>query len=220
MAVTEPTLPLSGFSSRKRAILVLLKGRGSIPLAEIARALGISKVASLRHLSILERDHLVERSNRTNGVGRPRAHFQLSSGSTHLFPEAYTHMSLAALAFIEERLGRNSVVTLLQQRAHEIHDQHEAEFQTAELKDRVRTLARVRDEGGYMAEVGTQRKQTLELLEHNCPILAIAGRYPEACEVERRMFEGLLRAKVETSHRVVAGDAVCRFLIRPKEGLE
>ena len=42
------------------------------------------------------------------------------------------------------------------------------------------------------------------------------GRFPEACEVERRMFESMLKAKVTTSHRVVAGDPVCRFLIRPR----
>jgi len=52
------------------------------------------------------------------------------------------------------------------------------------------------------------------MLEHNCPIMAVAETYPEACRVEREMFQKLLGADVETSHRVVAGDPVCRFLIR------
>jgi len=66
-----------------------------------------------------------------------------------------------------------------------------------------------------MAEVGARRARSVEMLEHNCPILAIAEQFPEACEVERKMFESVLSARVETSHRVVAGDAVCRFVVRP-----
>src|SRR5438445_338110 len=54
----------------------------------------------------------------------------------------------------------------------------------------------------------------VEMLEHNCPIMAVAEAFPEACSVEREMFQNLIHADVETSHRVVAGDPVCRFLIR------
>jgi predicted ArsR family transcriptional regulator len=133
-----------------------------------------------------------------------------------LFPEAYTEMSLAALGLVEERLGRENVVALFQRRARELHERHRDQFAGPELPARVRELARLREEGGYLAEVGRRRAGTTELLEHNCPILAIAGTYPEACEVERRMFEGLLRAEVDVTHRVVAGDGVCRFLIRAR----
>ena len=208
---------LGGFGSQKQEILLLLKRRPDSTLAEVAKSLGISKVATLRHIASLEKNQLVERSYRTNGVGRPRVHFRLGPDSRKLFPEAYTEMSLAALGFIEERLGREQVVGLLQQRATELGDRYRGRFRNLPLEDRVEQLARVRDEGGYMAEVGTRRRGTTEMREHNCPILAIAGKYPEACDVERRMFESLLRANVEVSHRVVAGDPVCRFLVRPKD---
>jgi len=56
----------------------------------------------------------------------------------------------------------------------------------------------------------------VEMFEHNCPIMAVAETYPEACRVEREMFQNLLGADVETSHRVVAGDPVCRFLVRDR----
>src|SRR5207237_8055527 len=82
------------------------------------------------------------------------------------------------------------------------------------LKERVGELVKIRDEGGYMAELGHAGRNVVEMMEHNCPIMAVAEAYPEACGVEREMFQKLLAADVETSHRVVAGDAVCRFLIR------
>ena len=211
---TSPSDLSAGFSSQKREILLLLKRAPDRSLTDIAADLHVSKVAALKHLTSLEREQLVERSYRTSGIGRPRAHFRLSGSSARLFPEAYTQMSLSALAFIEQRLGHAAVVELLQQRAREVADATRARFEGRDLPGKVAELARVRAEGGYMAEMGGRRKGAIEMREHNCPILALAGQYPEACEVERRLFENLLKANVDVSHRVVAGDPVCRFLIR------
>ncbi len=205
-----------GFSSAKRELLLLLKQRPGVSLAEIATQRQISKVAALHHLAALEDQGLVERSYERRSVGRPAVHFRLSEKSAGIFPQAYTQVSLSALDYIERHLGRAAVVGMLQERSHEVADRNRPRLAAPRLRDRVAELAQLRSEGGYMAEVGGRRGTAVELREHNCPILAIAGRYPEACEVERRMFESMLRAKVDTSHRVVAGDPVCRFLIRPR----
>ena len=206
----------AGFSSAKRQILLTLKRRGTISLTDMAGELRISKMATLKHLNALEAKGLVERSSKAGGRGRPRAFFNLSKNSATLFPEAYTHMTLCALNFIEEKLGREAVVRLLKQRAQEVLDANRNRIPDGGLSDRVGELVKIRDEGGYMAELGHARKNVVEMMEHNCPIMAVAETYPEACGVEREMFQSLLRADVETSHRVVAGDPVCRFLIRSR----
>lgn len=206
----------TGFSSSRRSALIALKQRGELSLRDVAAALGVTKVAALRTLSRLESEGLVARSNRRSGVGRPRAYFRLSDGAGALFPQAYADLSLAALRFIEQRLGHEAVVAMLQERARELLEPPPRPQGVDSLPARVHALARRRQESGYMAEVGARRRSSIEMLEHNCPILAIAGVYPEACDVERRSFERVLGASVETRHRVVAGDPVCRFLIRPK----
>jgi DeoR family transcriptional regulator, suf operon transcriptional repressor len=204
----------AGFSSAKKQILLTLKRQGSVSLAELAEALGISKMATLKHLTVLEGKGLVERSFRAGGRGRPRAFFALTRNSVSLFPEAYTHMTLCALRFIDEKMGREAVVRLLEQRAQEVLDVNRRRIPEGGLKEKVGELVKIRDEGGYMAELGHSGKTVVEMMEHNCPIMAVAETYPEACAVERELFQKLLRADVETSHRVVAGDPVCRFLIR------
>ncbi|MCI4345270.1 MAG: DeoR family transcriptional regulator [Thermoplasmata archaeon] len=205
------------FSSPKRAILLLLKRRGSLSLEEVAAELRISRVAALRHLSELESHSLLERTIEKGRVGRPRHRFALRAEARRLFPQAYSELSVSALEFVERRLGRSAVAELLEERNAEAQARHRPRLGQAELPDRVRALARLRDDEGYMAEYGGRRRGTCELTEHNCPIFAIAESYPEACETERRMFESLLDARVTTTHRVVEGDGVCRFLVRPKE---
>ncbi len=194
----------------------MLKQHPDLSLREIARRRRISKVAALKHLTVLEGEGLVERSYERQKMGRPSVHFRLSSQSRRLFPEAYTQMSICAMEFIERQLGHDAVVRMLQERTREVEEQGRPRLKSPDLAARVQELVQIRSEGGYMAELGSQRGKTIEMREHNCPILAVAARYPEACEVERRLFESMLKASVETSHRVVAGDPVCRFLIRPR----
>ncbi len=207
-----------GFAGAKHAILLHLKQHGSTSLADIARAAGVSKTAALTHLERLESQGWVERSFQRGAVGRPPVCFRLSPRSTQLFPQGYSEVSRAALGFIERRLGRPAVLELLQERAHDLADRNRSRIGAERLSERVDRLATIRSEGGYMAEVGVRRRGAVELREHNCPILALVGEDPEACDIERRMFESLLRARVGVSHRVVAGDPVCRFWIREREG--
>lgn len=210
--VSEPVD--TGFSVTKQRLLESLKRSGDRSLTELSEELGISKMATLKHLAVLEDRGLVERSFRAEGRGRPRAHFRLTRKATRLFPEAYTHLTLCALRFIEQRMGRDAVVQLLRQRTQEVYAGNRGRFEDLDFRGKVQTLVALRDEGGYMAERGRVGSQSAEVLEHNCPIMAIAERYGEACEVEVDLFRKLLRADVEASHRVVAGDPVCRFLIR------
>lgn len=59
------------------------------------------------------------------------------------------------------------------------------------------------------------------LLEYNCPIIHIAENHWEACSVETELFEKLLDAKIETTHRAAKGDLICKFLIKErKEGYD
>lgn len=204
----------TGFSSTKKRLLEELKRDGERSLTELAASLGISKMAVLKHVAVLEDKGLIERSFRAEGRGRPRVQFRLSRKAARLFPEAYTHLTLCALAFIEEKVGRDAVARLLRQRTQEVYDQNRSRFSDEDFRGRVQALVALREEGGYMAERGRIGKNSAEVLEHNCPILAIAEKYGEACQIEVDLFQKLLRADVDASHRVVAGDPVCRFMIR------
>src|SRR5207244_12828374 len=97
------------------------------------------------------------------------------------FPEAYTHMTLCALRFIEEKIGREAVERLLKQRAQEVLDTNRNRVPDGTLKERVGELVKIRDEGGYMAELGHAGRHVVEMIEPHCPIMAGAEAYPHAC---------------------------------------
>src|SRR5438876_9713135 len=105
-------------------------------------------MATLKHLTVLEGKGLVERSFRAAGRGRPQAFFALSRGSTGLFPEAYTHMTLCALRFIEEKIGREAVERLPEQRAQAAIDANRNPVPDGRPKETVAEPVKTRDQRG------------------------------------------------------------------------
>jgi len=121
-------------------------------------------------------------------------------------------MTLGALNFIEEKLGRDAVVRLLKQRAQRSSTRTATGFRFGPERSSWE-LVKIRDEGGYMAEMGNARKKSSRCSSTT----ARSWRLPKCFRrhaASSEMFQNLIHADVETSHRVVAGDPVCRFLIR------
>lgn len=206
----------AAFSSTKREILLFLKRHGVASLRELGDHLSISKMAVYKHVNELEKRGLVERMITRHGVGRPSITLKLAPTATSIFPQAYSSMTCAALEFIEEKLGRDAVETALRRRQNKVLADYRKRLAGETFDGKVRALAKIRDQDGYMAEVKRTRSGNFELLEHNCPILVVANKYWEACTVETELFQRLLNARVETTHRAAVGDHVCRFLIRPR----
>jgi predicted ArsR family transcriptional regulator len=209
---------ITSFSSTKRQILIILKREGEIDLTSLAKELGITKMGVLNHINDLEELDIIERFKLREGVGRPRLAIRLSSNSKDIFPKAYSSITCSVLEFVEEQLGRRAVYDALKKRQRDVQEDYANKLQELDFPRKMQELANFRDEEGYMVELHmVPGSSSFELLEYNCPILSVADQYSEACGVEREMFEEVLNAKVETTHRTVAGDNVCRFLIRPKK---
>ena len=206
-------------------------------LEELANVMKISRMAVHKHLTILQKRGLVESMETRGHVGRPRMVYQLTSQSKTVFPKSYSAIATHALDFIERNMGKEAVEKVLRERQSELFDQYYKRLKNLDFDKRVKELAKIRDEEGYMAESkkmtsrssfsssglgvgkGEDRAGKHVLLEYNCPIIHIAEKHWEACLTETELFEKLLDADIYTTHRAAKGDSICRFAIKErKEG--
>lgn len=190
-------------------------------LKELADVMKISRMAVHKHLSVLQNRGLVEGIEiRESSVGRPKIMYQLTSQSKSIFPKSYSAIATHALDFIERNMGKEGVEKVLRDRQDDLFDKYYKHLKDLDFDKRVKELARIRDEEGYMAESKKESKLSSRrhvLLEYNCPIIHIAEKHWEACSVETELFEKLLGANVETTHRAAKGDQICKFVIREKK---
>ena len=211
-----------GFSEPKKKLLYYLKVMQQAGLEELANVMKVSRMAVHKHLGLLQQRGLVEAVETRGHVGRPRMVYQLTSQSKTVFPKSYSAIATHALDFIERNMGKEAVEKVLRERQSELFDQYYKRLNGLDFDKQVKELARIRDEEGYIAESKKDSKSgsgKYVLLEYNCPIIHIAEKHWEACSTETELFEKLLEADIETTHRAAKGDLVCKFIIKErKEG--
>ncbi len=202
-------------SPARLAVLRLLKQRGPMTAKAIARELGITPVAVHKHLEALEADGLVEASVRKQPRGRPALVYQPSARALEVFPQGYRDLLIGVLNRVAELHGADELYRLLASHSQSLRERYRIRLMGKDLVERVRELARIRDEEGYMAAV-REEPGGLLLIEHHCPIFEIAREHPEACRCEEELFTDILEAPVRREATLAQGDPACLYRIEPR----
>jgi len=204
----------AGLGDSHRRILDRLKRRGESDLAALEADLGLGRETLRGHLGTLAAMGLVERSGvRREGPGRPSALYRLTAAAEDLYPrregeilrELVEHLTAAGQErLLEEFFARRSNAKLETYRAR-----------VADLQglDRLRAVAEILSEQGFLAEVETSDAGRLRLC--HCPLrdLVAASRVP--CRFEMSLVEELLGEPLRRDSFMPSGDATCTYSKTP-----
>jgi DeoR family transcriptional regulator, suf operon transcriptional repressor len=223
MALADPADPVSGApggapaSALRRAILVHLRRSGPGAPDVIASALGASRSGVAQQLRALDSAGLVTRTAVRHGVGRPRHVYDVTSLAQDLFPSNYDGLATGLLAAILEVGGDALIEEVFAARRRQaetrLREQIDAALPAdAPLEARVRELARLQDDLGYLAEARVDGDD-IRLLEHNCAVLDVATASPAACRAELDLFRAVLGGAVTREQHIAAGDRCCEYRV-------
>lgn len=200
----------------RRRVLIALKKSGGLTADELAQALGISAVAVRRHLSNLERDHLVTHREVQRGMGRPSFIYELTPEAVILFPRTYDQMATYVIESVRDLYGNEAVRAIFKKRTEELAEVYGPAMAGKSLPDRLQTLVHMREQEGYMPTLEHGEDGVFILREAHCPIISVAETCGEACAHEQALFVELLDADVIRQEHVLHGDQVCSFAVRPR----
>lgn len=207
----------------RQMLLLVLRREGPLAPDAVAARMGMSRTAVLQQLRALAAEGLVERQAVRHGVGRPRHLYDVTEGAQSWFPAGYDRLADALLRAVQSVGGEQLVERLFEVRRGDQADAIRSRFEArglagAPLAARVRELAVIQDEQGYVCEVAEDGD--LLLREHNCPISAVAASTPSACEAEERLFREVLDADVVRERHIAAGERCCEYRIRPRQAAD
>ncbi|MDR6226240.1 helix-turn-helix transcriptional regulator [Desmospora profundinema] len=205
-------------SSTRNQILTMLKMDAPLTVSQMAERLGITEMAVRRHLNTLERDHLVQSRLLRQSMGRPSSQYELTDQSEGHFPKRYRVFTLDLLEDLEAVDGTEKVKQLFERRRDRLAEQYRHCFSGKTLKERVRVLADLQDQKGYMVKWRQLESREFVLTENNCPIAEVADRYPQACECEMSFFRTMLDADVQRTECKASGDRRCTYRIAEMKG--
>ncbi|MDQ6839015.1 MAG: helix-turn-helix domain-containing protein [Actinomycetota bacterium] len=197
-----------------RAILEQLKAAGDSSADEMADQLGVTVSAVRQHLRPLEEQGLVAHRDERRGPGRPRRRYCLAPAAESLWPKRYGQLTNQLLGFLEAT-EPDLVARAFDQRGAERARRAEARLAGKPFDDRVRELAAILDEDGYLADATHVAPGFWTINEHNCAVLDVARRYDHACSSELAFLRRAVPdADIERVAHIVSGAHSCVYEIR------
>lgn len=217
-----PTLALAGGPSRGR-ILELLKRRGPSAAGELARALRLTVATVRQHLEAMAGQGLVARAgprrNGHPGRGRPTLLWTLAPGAGPLFPEAQGPVLADLVRTLVAEGAEPRIERFLRERLAARRAQVAGRLEALEGTARLREVARILSEDGFLAEVEPTGKAGAPVLRLcHCPVrdLVDATRIP--CRLEVGYVATMLQADLERLSYLPDGDAACRYAVGGERG--
>jgi len=193
----------------------LLKQQGAMDSAAMARRLKLTPMAVRQHLYELQTEKMVIAEERKVPLGRPAKHWQLTREADRLFPDAYAELSVALIGAMQQTLGADSMQRVLDARFGQMQAAYQKRIDAAApIAAKLKELARIRTEEGYMAEVRRDGDAYL-FIENHCPICAAANSCQGLCLSELELFQSVLgpAAHIERTEHIIAGNRRCVYRI-------
>ena len=208
-----------GERKTRRAIVKILKTQGPLGSAQLAGQLGLTAMAVRQHLYALQHEGHVEAEERPVPIGRPAKHWRLTREADQLFPEAYAELNVSLIEALRDTFGEEGLDQVLVSRCARQRKDYAKRIRPSDpLEKKLKELARVRTEEGYMAEVRSEKDGSYLLVENHCPICAAANSCQGFCATELDLFRSVLGqgVDVEREEHIVAGDRRCAYRVKSK----
>lgn len=194
----------------------LLKTRGPISAAELSGVLKVSTMAVRQHLYALQEQKMVAYEEKVIGVGRPQKLWRLTAKAERHFPDAHAELAVALLDGVKDSFGSSGLEKLLTLRAgQQVADYSRQLEGLRTLSAKVRALARLRSNEGYMAEAIRDKDGGWLLIENHCPVCSAAKTCAGLCQSEFTVFQTVLGPEVclERNEHILAGSRRCVYRI-------
>jgi len=186
-----------GAASSRAILTEILKREGESDVTTLAERLGVTGVAVRQHLAAMEREGQVGYRSVRRPVGRPARMYRLTDAAEQLFPQTSGRVALDLLARMERLIGSEALERLFETRIDDLSREYRKRLKGARSWTRkLELLAETRDSEGYLCDLESaprsEAKGGVRLVEHHCPVSAIAEQHPQVCDYELKLFRRVL----------------------------
>ena len=205
------------FAATRGQVLALLR-RAPRTVDDIAQELELTSNAVRAHITVLERDGLVEQqgSRRTGRGRKPAILYRLTPDAERMFPKAHE----ALVPYLLEVLRQHGPATESQE-LREIGRRMAAGRAAGNggIASRLKLVLALLKELGGLPEVEAG-EEGYTICGYSCPFAPVVRTHPQLCSVTQGMLSEVLGAPVEECCERGEGAHVwCRFEVHPENGV-
>jgi predicted ArsR family transcriptional regulator len=199
--------------STRQGILEYLQRNGRGTVKELGELLGLTSTGIRQHLTVLERDGLVEAREERGRVGRPTLVYTLTDKADALFPKSYDMLAGVLLEEIRVTDGNERLQGLLQRVAHRLAAPYTDRVAEMPLAEKVQETARIMEEQGCMVD-WYEEDDDYFIDEYTCPFPKTAARDPAVCALHVEFVRVLTGGTTRLTRSLLRGERACTYRVR------
>ena len=197
----------------RQQILDFLRAHGRATVKDLDAHLGLTSTGVRQHLTVLEREGLVEAHEERGHVGRPALVYQLTEQGDGLYPKKYDQLANILIEEARELTGAQVFQTLLRRVALRFAEPYRTRVEGKALGQRIIETAEIIRERG--SEVDCQRDGDGWLIrQYTCPFPKVAGENSCVCALDVEFIRQLVGTDARLTTSLLRGDRACTFRVR------
>ena len=200
--------------STRQQILEYMQRHGRATVKELGALLGLTSTGIRQHLTVLERDGLVEAREERGRVGRPTLVYSLTEKADALFPKRYDILAGLILEEIRSVDGNERLQHLLHRVAQRLASPYEDRVAGKDLPGRVRETTRIMDEQGCVVDFAEDDGDFF-IDEYTCPFPKVAEGDAAVCALHVEFVRQLTGSDTKLTRSLLRGERACTYRIRP-----
>lgn len=185
-------------------IIIAIKRSTGLSVPELAKELKMSYMGIKKHCVALEKLKYLDTWRRPKEVGRPEKLYRLTEKANALFPGVGDDLTLSLLASADQ-IDPNAAEKLLFGYFQQRTESYLKKAKGQSIADRAASLAKLREQDGYLSECRYNREGGLQIVEYHNPLQAIFDKYPTVERMEEHLFEKVLSAGVSRTVEQASG---------------
>ena len=197
----------------RKQIVDYLRRHGRATVKELDTHLGLTSTGVRQHLTVLEREGLVDAQEERGHVGRPALVYRLTDEGDALYPKSYDQLANILLEEVREVAGGQVLQTLLRRTATRFAEPYRARLEGRPLAERVQEANKIVQERGSLSEV-VQDGDSWLIKQYTCPFPKVAEENSCVCALDVEFIRQLVGADARLSTSLLRGDDCCTYRIR------
>ncbi|MDO8691432.1 MAG: winged helix-turn-helix transcriptional regulator [Dehalococcoidia bacterium] len=194
----------------RKEILDILRKQGKSTVDLLARQLSLTSTCVRQHLTVLERENLIDGHEVRRKLGRPQFVYSLTSNADDLFPKSYHLLTTWLLDELKAMDGGGKATLLLQGMARRWAETLAPQVTGQTLEEKVSGLVSLLKAEGHLVE-WEKAENGLFIYEYDCRFQRVAQAHPEVCSLESTMLSQVLGTTVQALECLMDGQGRCAY---------
>jgi DeoR family transcriptional regulator, suf operon transcriptional repressor len=204
----------NAFPRQHEILGLFMEHKEGLSIDALSQTLNISRTATQRHLSVLEGNGFIQKSQSSKTAGRPMAIYEITGLGINYFPKQYAWFSELILNDLLEEMGSDQFVRYMRRLGKKVADSLEKRMAGIDEEQQLNELVKIMNELGYKAKAQTDCQDGLKrLYADNCVYHDLAQKHQQICKFDVSIMSSLLNKTVQLTDCMARGDCQCRFVI-------